>query len=297
MDISFDPASPDVAFVPELPSQPLVANTHTSVLVMVRHPAGMGVQISMSGERGLTSLPIKDETGQGSTRARSKDEAPKVTPPVITSHSFAPRKPGNADIRVQIFDNSGTPVFSEELVEIIVEQTYAGALRIGISLVAGGALDRAYEARAVGGSGQAQVLLKDGSTVQPELVVGFAPFIFEALWGGGRGYSGNESKWRKILRIAPYVGLGVLTNSPNGIDGFKSFYFGAEWEPAPSFSVALTGVVRRVTRLSPGTEVGSAVADGNVPTQTQHDIGWGVVINVTPGFLRIANLPGSSFFK
>lgn len=272
-----------------------VLRPNASVLVMVRYPEDRGVKISMQGERGLTALSIKDESGQDKPRVAKTADSPPPPRPQFAWRSFAPRKPGNADVRVQILD--GTTVVAEETLEMIVETTYIGALRVGLSMVGGGALDRGYEARAVGGTATPQVVQKDGSVVQPELVVGFAPFVIEALAGRGRGYSGQESFASRLFRLAPYVGLGVLTNSPNGIDGFKSFYFGAEWELAPSFSVAFTGVVRRVTRLGSGVQEGSPAPDGSVPTQTQHELGWGVVVNITPSFLRLANQPASGFFR
>jgi hypothetical protein len=60
--------------------------------------------------------------------------------------------------------------------------------------------------------------------------------------------------------------------------------------------VAVTAVARRITRLS-GARLGDPVQmSGTVPTETGFAFGWGIVINLSPDFLRLAAKSGSSFF-
>ncbi|MFT7624079.1 MAG: hypothetical protein ACI9WU_003265, partial [Myxococcota bacterium] len=107
---------------------------------------------------------------------------------------------------------------------------------------------------------------------------------------GGRGYSGTN--W---AHFAPYVGIGVLSVTGDGaFDALKSIHVGVEWEPTSNFSIALTGVVRRVTRLAGGVTVGSPVT-GDVPTVTEPHFGLGVVINLSPDFFKIGASQATSF--
>jgi hypothetical protein len=278
-----------------------VIKPNTSVLVMVRHLDNTGVRISMGGQVGLTSLGYQNLTGQpeaGQQRSKSGEAASAAPPPspTVSAYSFAPRKVGSADIRVQLLDRGKQSVLDELNVEVLVEQTYIGALRIGIGAVLGNAVDRAYVAQKAGGSGQYQLATTTQSVADPELVLGFAPFVLDAF-SGGRRYSGDMSFGSLLRRLSPFFGVGVLTQAPTGIDAFKSFYFGGELELAPSFSIAVTGVLRRVTRPGEGLDIGSPLPDENVPTRTGYDLGWAVVVNLTPDFLRLSSTTVSSFLK
>lgn len=278
-----------------------VIKPNTSVLVMVRHLDNTGVRISMGGQVGLTSLGYQNLTGQpeaGQQRSKSGEAASAAPPPspTVSAYSFAPRKVGTADIRVQLLDRGKQSVLDELNVEVLVEQTYIGALRIGIGAVLGNAVDRAYVAQKTGGSGQYQLATTTQSVADPELVLGFAPFVLDAF-SGGRRYSGDMSFGSLLRRLSPFFGVGVLTQAPTGIDAFKSFYFGGELELAPSFSIAVTGVLRRVTRPGEGLDIGSPLPDENVPTRTGYDLGWAVVVNLTPDFLRLSSTTVSSFLK
>lgn len=274
-----------------------IITPNTSVLVMVRHAQGTALRIAMAGQPGLTTLGYQNTVSPqgGESKRGPAVEAPPPMP-VITTHSFAPRKPGSADIRVQLYDDANKPLYDEQLIEVIVEQTYIGALRVGIGTVFGNAVERTYASQKVAASGQYELVSTSNSAADPELVLGFAPFIFEAF-SGGRRYSGDMSWARRYLRLAPYIGVGLLTQTPKGIDGFKTFYFGLEWEPAPSFSIAVTGALRRVTRPGEGLDIGSPLPDAEVPTRTGYALGWGVVVNVTPEFLKLSGTGVSSFLK
>lgn len=116
-----------------------------------------------------------------------------------------------------------------------------------------------------------------------EIVAGFAAFLDK----GGRGYSSHD-----YSRFAPYLGIGLLSQGADGeVDFLKSVHLGVEWELTPTFSLASTVVLRRVTRLAPGVALGGPV-QGDVPTVTRQSVGLGFVLNVSPEFLRVGSLGG-----
>lgn len=82
----------------------------------------------------------------------------------------------------------------------------------------------------------------------------------------------------------------------NSLAIFQSVYLGSEWEISGNFSVAGTWGGRQVTRLAGGYLVGSPPPSDAVPTVTGFDYGWGIVLNLSPDFFRIAQKSGSSFF-
>jgi hypothetical protein len=280
-----------------------VVQPNQSILVMVRHSDRLGVTASVNGTRGLYQPPINNNSGISLQAAAPGAPAPKVQPIMsrVTLHPFAPRLPGNVDIKVTTLavDPGGAApkTVADTTVELIVDTTYGGAFRMGFGVVAGGAVDRSYAARKAPQSGQSEIIASNSGKVDIELVFGFAPFVFDYLfYQAGRSYL-DDSTARRWLRVAPYVGVGVLSVGATGVDGFKSLYLGGEWEPMPNTSVALTAIGRRVTRLSQGAVLGGPTLDGSVPTTTGFDWGWGVVINVSPDFFRLATQKNASLFK
>ncbi len=198
---------------------------------------------------------------------------------VTRERTLAPRLPGPVDVLVEVTDGDGD-TWSRTKVELVVEATYSSALRVGVAGVFLDGVDREYVARRQPGAGQAEVAAVETGGYDLEVVAGFAAFLDE----NGRGYSKHD-----FGNFAPYLGLGVVAQGADGsFDFLKSVHLGVEWELTPTFSLASTLVLRRVTRLAPGVELGGPV-QGEVPTVTRQSVGVGFVLNVSPEFLRIGS--------
>ena len=63
-------------------------------------------------------------------------------------------------------------------------------------------------------------------------------------------------------------------------------HLGVEWELTEAFAIGLTANLRRVERLADGLRPGYPI-EGNVPTDDVFVFGMGIVINLSPEFLKI----------
>jgi hypothetical protein len=259
-----------------------ILRPNRAMRVFVLHPIDAKVSIALGGDEGVFVPGDRDQVSQkddGETHAE-KEIAPDFA---IEEQEFAPRLPGTANLSVTV----KRPGQDEEVrvVEFLVEQTYVGAVRLGVAVVFGGAVDRDYESRAVSGSQQSEVVATSTQDANLELVLGYSAYLTP------RSYA--NTNW---LRFEPYVGIGLLNDGPTGLETLKSLHAGIEWEPTPNFAIALTGVVRRVNRLQDDLRVGSPVS-GSIPTGETIGLGAGVVFNLSPEFFRVARSSGSSFFE
>src|SRR5581483_1124446 len=276
-----------------------VLKPNRSIVVMVRHSEQVGVDVSLDGTSGVYEAPYQNLSGSDLTVHAKLQGAQGGNPQsLITIKSFAPRLPGNLNLKVETFteDAAGNDTtVGTESTELIVDKTYGGVFRVGFGMVFFGGIDRNFAARKAPQSGQSEIVATNNGVLDMELVLGFAPYL-DYFWGGRSYIDGNNLK-KFPWGLSPYVGIGVLTvNQSGGVDGFKSLYLGVEWEPIPYFSVALTWVGRRVTQLSQGAVLGGPTVDGSVPTQQGFANGFGVVVNVSPDFLRLATNKNSSLF-
>jgi hypothetical protein len=267
-----------------LPNKPIV--------VVVRYREDKKLRVEILGKRGLFLPGLRDQTPfadvNRATSAAPRDRAPAL---VTAVHSFAPRRPGDADIRIALSDGAGK-VAVEGTVELSVEETYLGALRLGIAPIFGGAIENRYGTRMQPEGTQREIVATTDNALDMQLVLGMSPFVFDWLADRrGRSYFTGLNR-----RFAPYVGLGLLNAEENSLKFTPSLHAGLELELTPQFSIAVTAVGRNVSRLAPGFEVGSVVDTDEVPTITGFRFGWGVVFNFSPEFLRLAARPGSSFF-
>jgi hypothetical protein len=88
-----------------------------------------------------------------------------------------------------------------------------------------------------------------------------------------------------------------MSASSNGdLTWMKSVHLGVEWELTEAFAVALTANLRRVERLASGYRPGYPV-DGQVPVDDVFVFGFGVVINLSPEFLRIGASGAAAVLK
>jgi hypothetical protein len=247
-------------------------------VIVVRHLSSHAVEASLSGMIGLTEPTFDDQRG-----AERNSTAESVTC-AATRASFGPRTVGEPlELAVDLKSNGAT-VDTEHL-ELIVEQTYWGALRFGVGIPFG-VVDREYTAERIGGSAQSEIVA-GGGFFDVEIVATFAAFLFEAF-DGGRSYR-HGTNW---THWGLFASAGIVAASETGARFLTSFYFGAEWEPARSFSIGLGVVLRRVGRLRDGYRVGDAVVDGARLDEEHWEPGFGVVIGVTPEFLEFAGAIG-----
>jgi hypothetical protein len=260
-----------------------ILRPNRAMRVFVLHPKDGTVSISLGGEEGIFVPTDKNQVSPPEDGERHGERPPEPDFDV-TEQEFGPRLPGTANLTISM-QRPGQAEPASRVVEFLVEQTYLGAVRLGVAVVFGGAVDRGYEARQVSGSPQAEVVATTKQTANLELVLGYSAYLTP------RAYA--NTNW---FRFEPYVGIGVLNDSPTGLETLKSLHAGIEWEPTPNFAIALTGVVRRVTRLQDGIHVGSPVT-GSVPTNETIGLGGGVVFNLSPEFFRVAKSSGSSFFE
>jgi len=253
-------------------------------LVMVRVRQGHKLNIQLAGVIG-TTVPMVNTKAirpeEGDHLGGDSGKAPRIPTEVIYK-TFAPRQAGQeAPILVQV-QGPDDPEPRQNMLELYVEATYVGAFRMGIAGVFLGGQDAHYSASTIPNSQQSEIVAQPGSLLDVDIVLGYAVF-FDS---GGRSPNGCESRpWC----FAPYVGVGLLSPNEQGVDWFKSFHLGAEWEPVPNFSIALTGALRRVERLQRGAIVGGPVMAGQgVPTRQAWHVGVGIVINLSPDFAKIS---------
>ena len=264
-----------------------VVKPNRQFLVVVRHRDTHKPLIKIGGTAGtyvpgMAPTAMRVRKDKSSMNYAESDAAPIRV--IETRRLFAPRLPGKADVNVTLVDarNPGVVVDSTT-VEFLVETTYSGAFRVGVGAVFLGGIDAKYQRAKYHDSQQHEIAASEKPALDIDLMVGYAPY-FDS---GGRAKTGCEIKpWC----FAPYFGIGLLSQAPSGaIEFFKSLHVGAEWEPIPNFSIAVTAVLRRVERLRQGFSVGSPLgAEEAVPTDKKWAFGIGVVINLTPNFLKLA---------
>jgi len=252
--------------------------------IQVLHFVDRRVEVSLGGQIG-TYVP----GNRGELRGRSYGgrgggiggaqgvDAPDLT---VSTQTLAPRQPGYAPLTVKLSNLQGEQVGSPLLVEFWIDETYSGAFRMGVAGVFVGGVDQTYQKVTAPNAKQAEIAASGKNPVDVDLVVGYAPY----LDAGGRSAAGCENA---PFCFSPYFGLGLVSaNSEGSAEFFKSVHLGIEWEFTPSFSVAVTGNMRRVSRLAEGYHVGQPI-DGEVPTEDRYVFGLGVVINLSPSFLKI----------
>ena len=199
---------------------------------------------------------------------------------IATARTFAPRRPGFSPMEVRLTDATGALVADPFKLEFWVEETYSGAFRVGVAGILLGALDQNYRAETQPGSLQREIVATGDSVMDLDVVLGYSPYLDE----GGRPAAGCENA---PFCFNPYFGLGLLSASSNGdLQWLKSVHLGVEWELTEAFAIGVTANLRRVERLADGLRPGYPI-EGNVPTDDVFVFGMGIVINLSPEFLKI----------
>lgn len=199
---------------------------------------------------------------------------------VTTSRTFAPRRPGFAPLVVRLFDDARQPVRDPLILEFWIEETFAGAFRVGIAGTFFGGVEQQYSAVTRPNSQQQEIAATGENVMDIDLMLGYSPY----LDSGGRPASGCENA---PFCFNPYFGIGLLNADDGGnLEFLKSVHLGVEWELTNEFAVGVTANVRRVQRLADGLAPGYPI-DGDIPREDRYVFGVGVVINLSPSFLRI----------
>lgn len=240
-------------------------------------PAGADVRASGSAA-GLYSGRVDTAESVGGTQSGNKSIEEDGPTPGIVRH-FSPRLPGAVTLELVISDKK-TPI-----AELFVVDPVIGAVRLGVGV--SNVTDAHYAAITAPGSHTPEIALSSSDHFAPELVVGFAPYVFDRE---GRVYAPGYGRHR----IAPYVGLGLVSVSGDGspaLTPLKSVYLGGEVELVRSSSVALAFVLRRVSRLPEPYTIGSPFVGAAVPSVSTIQPGLALVINVSPDLFQVSQNP------
>jgi hypothetical protein len=256
-----------------------ILRPNRGLLVRVRHPAGDLVQVTGTGTRGTFEPGNLSRTNvQGGMLEGANPTA------IISEILLAPRVPGELVVTVK-GQRDGKTAW-EQTVEMVVEKTWSGAVRVGLGL-SWCPYRRDYEVTTVPGSSQAEVLDAMGGSHEPgvEFVVGYAPFLRR----GGRGYAAPEDRRPLLDSLAPYVGFSLMSATQSQNPSFmKSAFVGAEWEFNPSSSLALALSFHQVEALREPYVVGSPVLPEKNVSYSAWRPGVTLLLNASPDLFKIA---------
>jgi len=179
-----------------------------------------------------------------------------------------------------------TKVVAEHTIELEVDTTYVGAIRLGFSSIFGDAVDRAYDSQIAPGSGTREVVSTESGDVNVEVIVGISAYVVDLIADGGRRYA-SRPRW-SYLAPSPYVAIGVITPKEDQVKVIPSLHIGLEWEISKSFAFGVDAVARRVTRLADDLSVGSPVSTMTSITEERYEWGWSFTFSVSPEFFQFA---------
>ncbi|MCA9628186.1 MAG: hypothetical protein KC766_10995, partial [Myxococcales bacterium] len=148
-----------------------------AVIVKVRHEDTQSLEIKIKGDRGLVKPRLNDQAREAKPTKELTAVGKSEVSHLVTTRRFGPRQVGEVDITVAAKwkAQDGTEKKREELVELMVEETYFGALRIGVATVLGGATEQSFGVRSINGSKQPEIVPTSTGDADFELVLGFAP--------------------------------------------------------------------------------------------------------------------------
>ena len=289
------------------PDRALLRPNH-ALSVIVRHSRGAVIRSLLGGEAGYASLDSAGGTAiEDKVLALDGHRPPAdVQQPEVSSFLFAARLPGKTSLSIKSYESGQIVLDGEHAesadkeieLELFSERRYWGALRLGFGFAFGKAASDTYELRGTTSMGDgtttpAKIALASDPKFNTDLVVGFAPYLFDLIACGGRSHTNGAIGEGCNFYIAPYIGFGLAGQSGDTLKALTGLYLGAEVEFAPAFSLALTYAIRRVDSLSEGLAVGTEVGvDAKyITTTTGH--GFGLVVNFSPEFLQFARASAS----
>jgi len=227
---------------------------------------------------GESELDNQVSPTQAASPALGEEKLPDKTGATIQIWTFEGRAAGFAPIIIE--EEAGKEAYR---LEIKYPRTYLGSIRVGFGVVGGGAVGPQYTGVQRPGSSTYEIIEKTGGKLAFELVLAYS--VYPEAMLGGRDYR-QRLFTRNNWGIGPVVGVGAVSVSGGNFDVFKSLYIGLEFEPVRYFSVSTGPVMRRIDRLADGYQVGSAITDATVPTKERIGVGWFVMLNVTPQFMK-----------
>ncbi len=222
-------------------------------------------------------------------RLFAMDEKPR-----ITSRYLLPRRGGSVmSVTVSNATSDKHDASSKVTTQLYVKKTYAAAIRLGVALSLTTENDL-YEVQTFDGvTPEITVQRPDlipgregGPAGNYEVVLGFVPF-------GRHGRDYIHPRPQSVppnARWGPYLGLGLVGTDGSQTKFLSSTYIGGEWEFARSSSIAFAITGRRVQKLDRGFTVGMAAPSDDPKDFTHNSVafGAGLVLNVSPDFLRLA---------
>lgn len=287
-----DPALPNHFFLPpegmESDGNIFLPNRRFVVAARYRGQERITAEIP-EGQIGIEELRIVSPQ-LGSTTGRTT-ASPSFTPPppdpqqclVGSVYSVPSLRSGTARVTIKRGDQAVMTL------PLVIDTVYAGAVRLGVGAIFGEAVSHQYNVVTAPGSGQREIGLAYSGGAEFELVVGASAFVWDLFSSRrGRTYVSPRPWWSYVLP-SPFVGLGVVGTLGDKFTAFQSLHLGGEWEFTRSFTIGVTAVLRRTTRLNDGLVVGSPVSDSNVESSTHQELNWGLglVVNFSPEFLQV----------
>jgi len=263
-----------------------VVRPNRPLLVWVRHPEDMRLTMETEGDVGIHYARLRDprEAEGPASRGEADERDPASIRQVVTRRTLPPMMPPKFTVLLGLRGPDAEVELDRLRVDLLIEPTYRGAIRMGVATVGLGAVNANYSVGTPRGGGQTLIVAGEPDPFETELVVGYAPY-FDS---GGRPRSGCVySPWC----FAPYVGLGVLSPAEIGPQVLTSLHLGFEWEPVNGFSIAFTAVGRRVRRLGPDRRVGGPATPDEALTTEAMSMGAGIVFNMSPRVLALAANP------
>ena len=273
----------------------LVIAPNKSVKVQVWHKKEKTVTVTLDGTPGLS-------TGGTSSGPKIGMHGMDLSSFSSSVFVFAPRRAGNLNLQlVASWTEAGETKSKPTTIELIVDERYAGAVRLGFSTV----LKPLDSSLGIQQRGDDRVLTEYQNEVDLEIVVGYA--FFPEAFRGGRSYLGahdykDQAKvncdWRlPVLQscLAPYVAFGFLSAKGREqtvvFEALKSVYFGMEVEFHPNMSLAFAGVVRRVSRFQENYAAG-AVVPSTLEEPPSRDVihpGFAIMLNISPNIFKVVS--------
>ncbi len=251
---------------------------NTPLVVYVAAPAAANVQVKTSATAKLIGPQIEPKAGPPGAKAFGAKPSCRIHRLVLQ-----PRPPGVFTVTTELYDAAGNAdKQTTQTLEILVEQEYAGAIRVGVGFITPFA-DRDSSGNIAGGTASYSVrdglVYRDGwSPVDLELIAGYTQFLSkQRLTELGKFHMGL------------FAGLGLLKVSPGGgkVQALTSAYLG--WEFAiGGFTFTPVVGVRRAIVLAHGLKVGDYVGSSTSITTTQFVPALGLTLGYTANALPIA---------
>ena len=270
--------------IAKLPKRQFIVPPNETIYVVVRTWDDNVPSVTMTGTVGLSAPKLNSQvTAQSGVPLEG---TPVGHTTYATVWPMAPRASATtATVTVKLVKRADRATVVDQLpFDVAVDTVYYAALRLGIAL-GFGEFDHGYQAQKVGGSAVSEVVATANRDMNMEVVLGFAPYL-DGIFSGklhGRNYGSGFD-----IGLAPFVGIGIVSQGTNNLTAFRSFHAGAELEVGRNFSIAFTYVGRFVNELPAGVAVGSAVPDGTLSTHAALVSGYALVLNLSPEFFKFA---------